>query len=69
MANEDAQVIARMRARADQCRRLASAMTDKQAAKVLMNMAEEVETDIARLNAGDQGADVSNPQPMPPSDH
>jgi hypothetical protein len=67
MADEDAQVIARMRARAEQCRRLAGALTDRQASGTLLKMAEEVEADIARLEAGGCGqVDIPSPQPMPP---
>jgi hypothetical protein len=54
----DQQVIANMRARADQCRRLADAVTDRRASEVLIKMAEEVEADIARLEG-----EMHNPMP------
>ena len=49
-----------MRARAEQCRRLADALTDRTAAAMLLKMAEEVEADIARLER-------EIPNPMPPA--
>ena len=49
-----------MRARAEQCRRLAEALTDRGAAAVLLKMAAEVEADIARLEG-------EIPHPMPPA--
>ncbi len=42
-------VIPHMRARADQCRRLARDIDDGKAREVLFRMAEEIEQDIARL--------------------
>ena len=60
MAEEDSPVIANMRARAEQCRRLAEALTDRSAAAVLLKMAAEVEADIARLEG-------EIPHPMPPA--
>jgi len=56
------QVIANMRARALQCRRLAAVLTDRQAADVLLKMADEAEADIARL----EGA-AAMPKPIPPA--
>lgn len=64
MDEDDSQVIANMRARAEQCRRLAAALTDRSAADVLLKMAEEVESDIARLEGR---ADMPNPMPTPPT--
>ena len=52
MNKEDRVVIERMRARAEQCRRLAKAILDRSAAAVLLKMAEEVEADIKRLEDG-----------------
>lgn len=49
MAKEIEPLIANMRGRAEQCRRLAGALTDRRAADVLIKMAEEVEADIRRL--------------------
>ena len=61
---EDSPVIANMRARAEQCRRLAGALTDNRAASVLLKMAEDVEADIARL----EGSGLDDvPNPMPPA--
>ena len=45
-------VVERMRARAAQCRRLATAILDKSASAVLLKMADEVEADIKRLESG-----------------
>jgi hypothetical protein len=56
----DIAIINRMRARAAQCRRLAAALTDPQAANALIKMADDVEADIARL-------EVPNPAPLPPT--
>ena len=50
-----------MRARAEQCRRLAAALTDRRAATILLKMAEEVEADISQLEG-----DVPNPLPPVP---
>jgi len=60
----DSRVIANMRARAEQCRRLAAALTDRGAAAVLLKMAEEVEADISRLEG-----EVPNPMPPVPNGH
>ena len=60
MAEPDSPVVANMRMRAEQCRRLAAALTDRSAAAVLLKMAEEVEADIARLER-------EVPNPMPPA--
>jgi hypothetical protein len=43
------QLIAKMRARVTQCRRLAEGTTDLRTAKILRSMADEGEADIARL--------------------
>ena len=47
--SDEIQVIARMCSRADQCRRLAAALTDQRACRALLQMAAEVEADIKRL--------------------
>jgi len=52
-----------MRARAEQCRRLAKAILDRSAAAVLVSMAEEVEADIRRFEAGE---DLDVPHSVPP---
>jgi hypothetical protein len=60
MEERDLAVVKRMHERAEQCRRLAAALTDPQAASALVKMAEEVEADIARLEA-------PNPMQQPPA--
>jgi hypothetical protein len=40
----------RMKARVEQCRRLAAQITDPRAAQILRQMAEEGEADIRRLS-------------------
>ena len=62
VTEEDRIVVDRMRARAEQCRRLAKAILDRSAASVLLKMAEEVEADIKRLEAQD-GPDLDHPMP------
>jgi hypothetical protein len=44
-------VIARMRARVAQCRRLAAMTTDKKTETILLQMAAEGQADVARLEA------------------
>ena len=48
---ERAELIAKMRARVAQCRRLANGTTDKRTATILTDMADEGEADIQRLLA------------------
>jgi hypothetical protein len=60
MTEQELQVIAGIRGRVEQCRRLAAALTDKRAAEVLLQMAEEGEADIRRLESQEPM------QPMPP---
>ncbi len=50
-----------MRARAEQCRRLAGALTDSRAASVLLKMAEEVEADIEQLEGTVTKGEEPNP--------
>lgn len=64
MGQDDSRVIENMRARAQQCRRLANALTDRRAAQILLQMAEEVEADIAKLE--EAGGYVPNPMPPAP---
>jgi hypothetical protein len=45
----------RMAARVEQCRRLAAATTDEQTRAVLLQMADEGELDMKRLEAERQG--------------
>jgi predicted DNA-binding protein (UPF0278 family) len=46
------ELISHMRARVEQCRRLAEMITDERAAAILRQMAEEAEADLRRLEAG-----------------
>ncbi|KRB82880.1 hypothetical protein ASE00_12810 [Sphingomonas sp. Root710] len=48
---ETEELLAKMRGRVEQCRRLARAITDQKAVDVLNQMADEGEADIARLIA------------------
>lgn len=48
------EVIAKMRARVEQCRRLARTTNDARTAEILRQMADEVEADIAKLEAEQQ---------------
>lgn len=65
MTKVDSQVVEGMRVRAEQCRRLAAALTDKPAAAVLLQMAEEAEADLRRLDT--EGNDMPNPLPPAPT--
>jgi hypothetical protein len=47
-------VIANIRARIAQCRRLADLITDEQTAAILRQMAEDGESDLRRLQAGER---------------
>jgi len=51
---ENAELIAKMRGRVEQCRRLARSTTDDRTRKVLNQMADEGEADIERLLAENQ---------------
>lgn len=44
-------LIKKMRGRINQCRRLAASTTDGKTAKILLAMADEIETDVHRLMA------------------
>jgi hypothetical protein len=48
-------VIPNMKARAEQCRRLARSTHDERAFKILRDMADEIEADIKRLEAPKPG--------------
>jgi hypothetical protein len=48
----DGIVVENMRNRAEQCRRLADAILDRRTSEILLKMAEDVEADIRRLEAG-----------------
>jgi hypothetical protein len=50
-------VIANIRARIAQCRRLADLITDERTAAILRQMAEEGEADVRRLEAKQHGRD------------
>ena len=54
-----------MRGRAEQCRRLARAILDRSASAVLLQMAEEVEADIKRLEGGQAIELTEHVQPPP----
>jgi len=58
-------IVKRMRARAEQCRRLAKAILDRSAAAVLIKMAEDVEADIKRLEGGED-PDLTQQMRHPP---
>jgi hypothetical protein len=45
------EILRKMRARVEMCRRLAKTITDPRAAKILRQMADEGEADIKRLEA------------------
>ena len=45
------QLIAHMRARIEQCRRLASMISNESAREILLQMAEQGEADVQRLEA------------------
>ena len=45
------EVIAKMRARVEQCRRLARTTNDRRVADILRQMADEGQTDIAKLES------------------
>jgi hypothetical protein len=59
----DDAIIAKMRARVAQCRRLADTITDAKAAAILRQMADEGQADIARAEA--ERARTENPMPPP----
>ena len=57
-----------MRRRIETCRRLARQMLDQQTIDALLQMAEEIEIDVAKLEAERaerSGASVPNPMPPP----
>lgn len=58
MDEQDLEVIARMRGRVEQCRRLAAALTDRRACDALLQMAEEGEADIRRLEASNAAPEI-----------
>lgn len=51
MGSMDRHTIANMGSRVEQCRRLARSTTDERAAKILLQIAEDGEADIARILA------------------
>ena len=53
---ETPELLAKMRGRVEQCRRLAKATTDTRAAAILRQMADEGEADIKRLEAREHRA-------------
>lgn len=56
MTMDHGNIIGNMMARVEQCRRLAAAMTDTRTATILNEMADQIEADIERLQAGDEKA-------------
>lgn len=62
-------LIENMRGRVAQCRRLARAVLDEKAARSLLNMADEIEADVDRLLAEENGQgdapDEPRPEPSP----
>jgi hypothetical protein len=58
----NAEIIARIQAKVDQCRRLADATTDARTALTLRGMADEGERDIQRIR--DEGTDGPNLAPQ-----
>jgi hypothetical protein len=52
-------VIAHMRARIEQCRRLAKYINDPRTTEALLKMAEDGEADIERLQAGEGSPQTS----------
>ena len=63
-AMQQQELIAKMRGRVAQCRRLADATTDDRTAAILRAMADEAEADIMRLLAENEGPDA-RPAPGP----
>ncbi len=55
-----------MRGRIDQCRRLARTTTDERAARILGQMADEVEADLNRLLAEMAAGPVKTIEIVPP---
>jgi hypothetical protein len=57
-----------MRRRIETCRRLARQMLDQETIDALLQMAEEIEIDLAKLEAERAGrAGPSMPNPIPPT--
>ena len=63
-----AELIAKMRGRIDQCRRLAKSTTDPRAAEILRQMADEGEADLKKLQdrVADEQAEQAEELKMPP---
>lgn len=59
------ELMAKMRGRIDQCRRLAKTTTDPRAAQILRQMADEGEADLKKLQA-EVAAERSEELRMPP---
>lgn len=62
---ENAELIAKMRGRIDQCRRLAKSTTDQRTAQVLLQMAEEGERDVKKLEEEQIVITITPDQPIP----
>lgn len=55
-----------MRRRMETCRRLAKQILDRSASEALLQMAEEIESDLKKLEAERAGRSALMPNPMPP---
>jgi hypothetical protein len=61
---KNAEIIAKIQAKVDQCRRLAEGTTDPRTALTLRGMADEGERDIQRIREeGTEGPDTSSVTP------
>ena len=58
-----------MRARIDQCRRLAKYINDPRTTEALLRMADEGEADLRKLEGHDPGPGDSQHQIPPPAQH
>jgi hypothetical protein len=61
-----AELIVKMKARIDQCRRLAHTITDPRSRKILLDMADQGEADMRQFQA-EEAARQAADRPGPPS--
>jgi hypothetical protein len=61
-----AELIAKMRGRIEQCRRLAKMINDPRASQVLQQMAEDGEADIRKLQAEEAARPIEEVRIPPP---
>jgi hypothetical protein len=61
-----AELIAKMRGRIEQCRRLAKMINDPQASQVLLQMAEEGEADLRKFQAEEAARPIEEARIPPP---